>query len=309
MHRSLSTRSRSSTTGSAAERPGPPRHRFTLSSLRDMAATHPVAYRKLFRLVKAESNAVAAHEAAAREHAAVATSMSDWGEVCGDDAVSDLSDKVAVLVEEMAEQEDAFAQALEDARRSLKVIRNIEASVRPSRENKAKITDEIHRLKLKEPSSTKIVQLEQELVRAEAQSLVAEAQLTNTTRQKFKEAYDMQFASFIERGEKQAVLARHGRRLLALLNDTPIIPGDVHPAYDSTDTARQIIHDAEDELRAWRPTDEPTRSKRGDNAVTYTGEKDSSNQESHGELTETAAGKQSVLPTYISSEPTEKREL
>jgi protein tyrosine/serine phosphatase len=37
-------------------------------------------------------------------------------------------------------------------------------------------------LKYKEPQSTKIVQLEQELVRAEAQSLVAEAQLTNIVR-------------------------------------------------------------------------------------------------------------------------------
>ncbi len=37
----------------------------------------------------------------------------------------------------------------------------------------------IAKLKYKEPQSTKIVQLEQELVRAEAQSLVAEAQLTN----------------------------------------------------------------------------------------------------------------------------------
>ena len=41
------------------------------------------------------------------------------------------------------------------------------------------MSDEIQKLKYKEPQSTKIVQLEQELVRAEAQSLVAEAQLTN----------------------------------------------------------------------------------------------------------------------------------
>lgn len=41
------------------------------------------------------------------------------------------------------------------------------------------MSDEIAKLKYKEPQSTKIVQLEQELVRAEAQSLVAEAQLTN----------------------------------------------------------------------------------------------------------------------------------
>ena len=41
------------------------------------------------------------------------------------------------------------------------------------------VLDEIQKLKIKEPNSNKIIQLEQELVRAEAQSLVAEAQLTN----------------------------------------------------------------------------------------------------------------------------------
>lgn len=48
-----------------------------------------------------------------------------------------------------------------------------------TRLTEAKISDEIAKLKYKEPQSTKIIQLEQELVRAEAQSLVAEAQLTN----------------------------------------------------------------------------------------------------------------------------------
>ena len=47
------------------------------------------------------------------------------------------------------------------------------------REAKLKIQDEIQKLKYKEPTSPKLVQLEQELVRAEATSLVAEAQLTN----------------------------------------------------------------------------------------------------------------------------------
>jgi DNA-binding transcriptional regulator LsrR (DeoR family) len=48
--------------------------------------------------------------------------------------------------------------------------------------NDSQVSDEIAKLKYKEPQSTKIVQLEQELVRAEAQSLVAEAQLSNIVR-------------------------------------------------------------------------------------------------------------------------------
>ena len=76
-------------------------------------------------------------------------------------------------------QQDLYAQNLEDYRGILKQIRNTELSVQPSRDNKTKIADEIAKLKYKEPSSPKLVTLEQELVRAEAQNLVAEAQLTN----------------------------------------------------------------------------------------------------------------------------------
>jgi hypothetical protein len=142
------------------------------------------------------------------------------------------------------------------------------------------VSDEIAKLKYKEPQSTKIVQLEQELVRAEAQSLVAEAQLTNIvsslwhgllqeicwwtqTRQKFKEAYDVHFAATIERAEKQIILARQARRILNLLDDTPIVPGDAHVGFDEVETARQVLNEAEDELRNWQPNLEPIHSSAG----------------------------------------------
>jgi hypothetical protein len=139
------------------------------------------------------------------------------------------------------------------------------------------VSDEIAKLKYKEPQSTKIVQLEQELVRAEAQSLVAEAQLTNIvscspryirgseltlsqTRQKFKEAFDVHFAATIERAEKQIILAKQARRVLNLLDDTPIVPGDTHPAFEGVEATRQVLNDAEDELRNWQPNIEPIHS-------------------------------------------------
>lgn len=84
-----------------------------------------------------------------------------------------------MILSEVGELEDAYAHDLDDSRALLKAIRNTERSVQPSRDNKNKIVDEIQRLKVKEPQSTKIIVLEQELVRAEAENLVAEAQLTN----------------------------------------------------------------------------------------------------------------------------------
>lgn len=96
--------------------------------------------------------------------------------------------------------------------------------------------------------------LEQELVRAEAQSLVAEAQLTNITRQKFKEAYDLHTAAIIERAEKQIILANNARRLIAMLDDTPIVPGEERRGFESADQARDVLNDAEGQLRGWSPS-------------------------------------------------------
>jgi len=95
--------------------------------------------------------------------------------------------------------------------------------------------------------------LEQELVRAEAENLVAEAQLTNITRQKLKEAYTHQVNGIIERSEKQAILAKHTRRLLELLDDTPVVPGTERAAYNNERAAKEVLLDAEEDLGKWEP--------------------------------------------------------
>lgn len=154
-----------------------PKHRFTMASLRGIQ--QPEMSKKLYKIIKSENHAIGAYESASRERISIASQLSDWGEATGDDSISDISDKLGVLLAELGEQEDTFAQNLEEYRGILKQIRNTESSVQPSRDHKAKVADEIQKLKYKEPQSTKIVQLEQELVRAEAQNLVAEAQLTN----------------------------------------------------------------------------------------------------------------------------------
>jgi len=150
---------------------------FSFSSLR--GTVQPELSKKLFRLIKSENNLISAHEAAGRERVSIATQLSEWGEQTGDESISDISDKVGVVLSEVGEQEETYAHSLDDSRNVLKTIRNIEKSVQPSRDNKAKIADEIAKLKLKEPESPRVVVLEQELVMAEAENLVAEAQLTN----------------------------------------------------------------------------------------------------------------------------------
>jgi Eisosome component PIL1 len=134
---------------------------------------------------------------------------------------------------------------------TLKQIRNIQSSVQPSRDRKQKITDTIAHLKHKEPTSPKIVVLEQELVRAEAESLVAEAQLSNITREKLKAAFNYQFDAMREHCEKLALIAGYGKHLLELIDDTPVTPGEARPAYDSYDSSKQVILDCENALSEW----------------------------------------------------------
>lgn len=150
---------------------------FSFSSLR--GNIQPELSRRLYRIIKLENNLIQAHEQAARERQLIATQLSEWGEHTNDDAINDISDKIGVVLSEIGELEDSYAHAIDDSRAHLKSIRNTEKSVQPSRDGKAKIADEIGKLKMKEPESAKLVVLEQELVRAEAENLVAEAQLSN----------------------------------------------------------------------------------------------------------------------------------
>ena len=108
-----------------------------MASLRGIQ--QPELSKKLYKLIKAENHAIGAYESAAKQQASIASQLSDWGEETGDDAISDVSDKLGVLLAEIAEQEDVLAQGLEDSRGVLKQIRNTESSVQPSRDHKAKV--------------------------------------------------------------------------------------------------------------------------------------------------------------------------
>lgn len=177
-----------------------------------------------------------------------------------------------MLIYEIGELEDQYVDSYDQYRVTMKSIRNIEASVQPSRDRtsiplfnqacnqpltnisgKQKITDQIAQLKYKEPNSPRIVVLEQELVRAEAESLVAEAQLSNITREKMKAAFTYQFDAMREHSEKLAILAGFGKHLLELVDETPVTPGETRPAYDGYEASKAIIQDCEDALTNWVP--------------------------------------------------------
>lgn len=108
-----------------------------MSSLR--GTQQPELSKRLYKIIKSENHAIGAYEAAARERIGIAQQLSEWGEATGDEAVSEVSDKMGVLLAEIGEQEDLYAKALEDYRGVLKQIRNTESSVQPSRDHKVKV--------------------------------------------------------------------------------------------------------------------------------------------------------------------------
>ncbi|AOA61736.1 Primary protein component of eisosomes [Komagataella phaffii CBS 7435] len=262
MHRTYSLRNSRAPTASQINSPAPPpsstkQNRFfgkgSLSNtLRRQTAGSfgPELSKKLAQLVKMEKNVMRAIESSSYERKAVAKQLSLWGAE-NDDDVSDITDKLGVLIYEIGELDDQFIDRYDQYRITLKGIRDIEGSVQPSRDRKLKITDQIAYLKYKDPQSPKIVVLEQELVRAEAESLVAEAQLSNITREKLKAAFNYHFDSTREHSEKLALIAGYGKALLELLDDSPVTPGETRPAYDGYESSKQIIIDAENALASW----------------------------------------------------------
>ncbi|KAK4128880.1 hypothetical protein N657DRAFT_586323 [Parathielavia appendiculata] len=262
MHRTYSMRATRAPTASQIQNPPPPpsstksgrlfgrgglRHALRRNAA---GAFGPDLAKKLSQLVKMEKNVMRSLELVAKERMEVAQQLSLWGEACDED-VSDVTDKLGVLLYEIGELEDQYVDRYDQYRITMKSIRNIEASVQPSRDRKQKITDQIAQLKYKEPNSPKIVVLEQELVRAEAESLVAEAQLSNITREKIKAAYSYQFDALREHCEKVAIIAGYGKHLLELIDDTPVTPGETRPAYDGYEASKAIIQDCEDALTNW----------------------------------------------------------
>ncbi|RMJ24413.1 hypothetical protein PHISP_04722 [Aspergillus sp. HF37] len=262
MHRTYSMRQSRVQTASDAENPPPPlsstktnrwvgkhgiRHAFRKNTA---GAFGPELAKKLSMLVKMEKNVMRSMEVVAKERMEAAQQLSVWGEACDDD-VSDVTDKLGVLAYEIGELEDMFVDRYDRYRVTVKSIRNIEASVQPSRERRDKITDEISKLKYKDPNSPRIDVLEQELVRAEAESLVAEAQLSNITREKLKSAFHYQFDALREHCEKLALIAGYGKHLLDLIDDAPVTPGETRHTYDGYEASKAIIQDCEEALVNW----------------------------------------------------------
>ena len=116
-------------------------------------------------------------------------------------------------------------------------------------------------------------------MRAEAESLVAEAQLSNITREKLKAAFTYQFDALREHSEKLAIIAGYGKHLLELVDDTPVTPGETRNAYDGYEASKAIIQDCEDSLTNWVEQNAAVKSKLSTRARTLSQRRQNRQQE------------------------------
>lgn len=70
-----------------------------------------------------------------------------------------------------------------------------------------------------------------------------------------------------------------------------MVPGDTRPAYDSEEAARQVLEDAENDLRSWEPSVEPIGSFAEDAARTGN---DSLSNETEQDVESVATGRSGV---------------
>lgn len=75
------------------------------------------------------------------------------------------------------------------------------------------------------------------------------------TRQNFKEAFQIELSAAIERAEKEVILAKHGFRLLELLDANTVAPGEPYVPYENGVQAHQVLSDAEANLKEYQPDD------------------------------------------------------
>lgn len=88
--------------------------------------------------------------------------------------------------------------------------------------------------------------------------------------------------------------------MLNLLDDTPVIPGDTRPQFENGNQARQILNDAEEDLRDWRleADDVPISNQLDSNLMPASG---------RGAVTDTSYEEEETLQTIPSTTESQTR--
>ncbi|KAK9464154.1 Eisosome component PIL1-domain-containing protein [Lipomyces oligophaga] len=286
MHRSLSHRSRSEespasplapTQLNSGRRPTHNRKFFFLPSSKNNFS--------LSRVLKAINGVCTNTRAVVASNKSTGVTLSNWAGTSNDPAVADVVDKYACLISELGGLDINYIEGgLEMMAASLQTIHDVTLSVGPVETHQAKLRDQIAKISASSVSSSsasnsslgpgqlpsglssspagkpeegilrarKLAQLRRELVRVDAEMLVARAQLINVTRERLGFALKAHLNALQERFEKGLMIINSGNHLLALLNASQrLAPGDSIPSYPHEQLTRDILNTLDNDLRAW----------------------------------------------------------
>ncbi|CAG8599595.1 9384_t:CDS:2 [Ambispora leptoticha] len=203
-------------------------------------------------LLKEEKNILSSLQNVAHERREVSKHIFVWGKEDNSEDIADITEKLANLLEKIADAETVLCEKYDHYRNLLKEIREADQRLHTPKERRRKVNEEISRLMKSHPGSPRIQELQNDLQRINTVSTVDELEVGNIKRQKLKEALMIQMNAIFETAEKIAIITGFGLYLLEYINTTPAKVGEPRPKYDSFNATQEVVKECQIALHRWQ---------------------------------------------------------
>lgn len=134
----------------------------------------------------------------------------------GDPVLVDVSDRLAFVLSTLGDLEQEHSQRLSQARATLKQIQTAELDLAAKRAQRVKVAKELHDLtaqRVKPQGSDRATQQSAYLHQLQGDAKDEEEALSAVKRRALRESFEAQFDSYIQHGEKLALVASYGKLL------------------------------------------------------------------------------------------------
>ncbi|KAF9111006.1 hypothetical protein BGX27_005512 [Mortierella sp. AM989] len=186
--------------------------------------------------------------------------ISGWGSNEGED-MADVCQRMTQLMEEVGLIHQAYAIQHTAYRKKIKTLKIQEMGLDENRKKKHDLTNQIvkHQKSSKE-NPIKLMELQSALEHVSAELLTQELQLLQFKRVTIRDAFNAQFDSMIEFGEKMALIAGYGRQITDVID---VGPQEANRAflYSGSEYTAAAINRVKIAVTTWQPqpTGDPIR--------------------------------------------------
>ncbi|KAK9479421.1 Eisosome component PIL1-domain-containing protein [Lipomyces japonicus] len=213
--------------------------------------TRITLHQPLSRLVKSLSSLSHHHNSLASATSLSAHVLSSWGSTSSDNLSADIADKLGVVLNAISQIEEICIPGVKNCKKMMQHVQDVEQTIKPICAQQGKLKNSINKARAKN-EIRKFEQLERDLVRVNAESLVVESQIINVTRNKVFTGWSGYLNSLQERCEKELIAVKYARELLRYLDCEPIIPGQQQYDTPQEDIAtRELLDMMSEELKSW----------------------------------------------------------